>query len=56
MTVIGKAKELVRTQGKQKAIEFFENRIKEIGSPKNFDDMCNISGNKTAIKWINENN
>ncbi|QHB38773.1 hypothetical protein HWC92_gp14 [Flavobacterium phage vB_FspS_morran9-1] len=53
-TVISKAKELLETEGKEKAIEFFENRIKEIGEPKNFQEVCNISGNKIAIKWIND--
>tara|TARA_R110000772_G_scaffold3193_5_gene11559 strand:+ start:5352 stop:6185 length:834 start_codon:yes stop_codon:yes gene_type:complete len=52
MTIIGKAKELVEQHGEEYAIEFFENRINEIGDPKSFQDVCNISGNETAIQWI----
>jgi len=54
MTVIGKAKELLEKEGKEKAIAFFEERIKKIGEPKNFQDICNISGNETAIKWLKD--
>lgn len=53
-TVICKAKELLEKDGKENAISFFEDRIKKIGEPKNFQDVCNISGNKIAIKWIND--
>ena len=48
MTVIDKAKELLEAEGSEKAILFFEERIKEIGDPKCFQDVCNISGNKVA--------
>jgi len=52
MTVIQKAKELVQEIGKEKAIEHFKNRIV---TPKNFQDICNNSGNEIAIKFINDN-
>ena len=52
MTVIDKAKELVVEHGKDYAIKFFEDRIKQIGQPTSFQDICNISGNETAIDWI----
>lgn len=52
-TVIKYAKELVETVGKEKAIEVFENRIKEKGEPKNFEDICKISGWEVAINFNN---
>lgn len=52
-TVIGKAKELIEELGTEKAIAFFQKRIDDIGEPKNFQDICNISGNETAIDFIN---
>lgn len=55
MTVIEKARELVAEYGKETAIKFFENRIKLIGQPTCFQDVCNISGNETAIEYINNN-
>jgi hypothetical protein len=52
-TVISKAKELMEEVGTEKAIAFFQERIDLIGEPKNFQDVCNISGNETAIDFIN---
>lgn len=52
-TVISKAKELMEEVGTEKAIAFFQERIDLIGKPKNFQDICNISGNETAIDFIN---
>ena len=54
-TVIGKAKELIEEVGNEKAIAFFQKRIDDIGEPKNFQDVCNISGNETAIDFIKGN-
>ena len=54
-TVIGKAKELIEEVGTEKAIAFFQKRIDDIGEPKNFQDVCNISGNETAIDFIKGN-
>jgi len=54
-TVIGKAKELIEEVGNEKAIAFFQKRIDDIGKPKNFQDVCNISGNETAIDFIKGN-
>lgn len=51
-TVIGKAKQLIEEIGTEKAIDFFQKRIDDIGEPKNFQDICNINGNKTAINFI----
>ena len=51
-TVISKAKELIEEVGTEKAIAFFQKRIDDIGEPKNFQDICNISGNETAIDFI----
>ncbi len=52
ITVIDKANELIQTVGKEKAIEFFQIRIDEIGTPNFFQDVCNISGNEIAINYI----
>jgi len=52
-TVIDKAKELIEEVGKEKAIEYFQKRISDIGEPKSFEDICMITGNKTAIAYIN---
>ena len=54
-TVIGKAKELIEEVGTEKAIAFFQKRIDDIGEPKNFQDICNISANETAIDFIKGN-
>jgi hypothetical protein len=54
-TVIGKAKELIEEVGTEKAIAFFQKRIDDIGKPKNFQEVCNISGNETAIDFIKGN-
>ena len=54
-TVIGKAKELMEEVGIEKAIAFFQKRIDDIGKPKNFQEVCNISGNETAIDFIKGN-
>jgi len=54
VTVISKAKELIETVGSEKAIEFFQEIIDSIGEPKSFDDVCNISGNECAIKYIKD--
>ena len=51
-TVIGKAKELVETLGKEEAIKVFEKRIKDFGVPKNFEELCVVIGWETAIDWI----
>jgi hypothetical protein len=54
-TVISKAKELIEEVGTEKAIAFFQKRIDDIGIPKNFQDVCNIAGNETAIDFIKGN-
>lgn len=51
-TVICKPKELMTEVGNEKAIEYFQKRIDEIGKPKNFQEVCNISGLETAIAFI----
>lgn len=48
------SKELIESVGKEEAIAFFKKRIEEIGKPKNFQDVCNISGNETAIAYIKD--
>ena len=52
-TVIDKAKELISELGKEGAIEHFNELIKEIGEPRNFEEICRISGLETAIDFIN---
>lgn len=54
MTKIQKAKELVSEIGKDKAIAFFQERIKAIGKPETFQQVCEISGNEVAINFIKE--
>jgi hypothetical protein len=51
-TVIDKAKELLNELGKENAINFFQKRIDEIGKPKDFQDLSNISGYETAIEYL----
>jgi len=51
-TVIGKAKELIESVGKDEAIKFFEDRIKKLGKPKDFEELCMLSGWETAIDFI----
>ena len=52
MTIIDKAKELIDSVGKDEAIKFFEKQIEELGEPKNFGDICKLSGCETAIQFI----
>jgi hypothetical protein len=51
-TVISYAKELVETVGKEEAIKVFETRIKDMGEPKNFEEICKLSAWETAIQYI----
>ena len=51
-TIYSEALRLKEELGKEKAIEFFENKIKGYGEPKNFADICKISGYETAIEII----
>jgi hypothetical protein len=51
-TVIDKAKELIEEVGAEKAIGFFQERIDLVGEPKDFQDICDISGSETAIDFI----
>jgi hypothetical protein len=50
-TKIHKAIELVKEIGKEQAIEYFK---KQIVIPKDFQDVCNNSGNEIAIRYIIE--
>ena len=52
ITVIDKAKELIESVGKEEAIKVFEKRIEELGHPKNFEEVCKLSGLETAIQFI----
>lgn len=52
MTIIGKAKELQKLHGSEYAINFFKNKITEIGPILNFEDACSQSGYETAIDWL----
>lgn len=52
ITVIGKAKQLIEEVGHEEAIKHFEDRIMEMGEPKNFQDVCNITGLEVAIDFI----
>ena len=53
-TVIGKANELIKNIGHDKAIEFFEEKIELYKTNDNgsFKSMCNISGLEVAVKYI----
>ena len=53
-TIIKFAKELVDEKGTEIAIKIFENRIKKLGEPKNFEETCKLSGWKTAIQYIKD--
>ena len=51
-TIIGKAKELIESVGKDEAIKFFEDKISKLGKPKDFEELCIMSGWETAIDFI----
>lgn len=51
-TVIGKAKELIAQGGKEYAIKHFQDKLDEMGEPKDFGELCKQSGFLTAIKYI----
>jgi len=52
MSVISRAKKLIEIVGKEEAILEFQKEIEELGEPKNFQDICKLSGLETAIKYI----
>mgnify|MGYP006432678149 CR=1 FL=1 len=52
-TLISKADALIRENGKEEAINFFQKRIDAIGSPKSFQDIINLTANKNTIDYIN---
>lgn len=54
-TVIGKANELVAEHGKEYAIKYFQDKIDEMGNPKDTVELFRHCGWVTAIKHINEN-
>ncbi len=43
-TVIGKARELVEVHGEEYAIKYFQDKIDEMGQPKDFGDFCRKTG------------
>ena len=52
MSVITKAKELIETVGKEDAIKILEKKIEELGEPKNFEEICKLSGLETALNYV----
>ncbi len=52
MNVITKAKELIETVGKEDAIKMLEKKIEELGEPKNFEEICKLSGLETALNYV----
>lgn len=52
MSVISRAQELIERVGKEEAIKVFEKEIQELGRPKNFEEICMLSGKETAIQYI----
>lgn len=54
-TVIKYAKELIDTIGEEEAIKVFEKRISDLGTPKNFEELCKVSGWEIAIEYIKGN-
>lgn len=52
-SVISHAQELLETVGKEEAIKHFQDKIDSLTPPKNFQEICMISGNKTAIDYLN---
>lgn len=52
MSVITKAKELIETVGKEDAIKMLEKKIEELGEPKNFEEICKLSGLETALNYV----
>lgn len=53
ITVIDHANDLIEKHGKEYAIADFKKKIEELGKPKNFMEVCKLSGYKTAIEYIN---
>lgn len=52
LSIVGKARLLVESHGKEYAINFYKNKIEELGAPKNFEDVCTLAGYETAIEWL----
>lgn len=53
ITVIAYAKDLIETKGKEEALNIFKKRIEDLGKPKNFAEICKLSGWEIAIEFIN---
>ena len=53
-TIFQHARELIESHGKEYAIAEYEKRIKELGEPKDFGEVCKLSGYETAIEYINK--
>ncbi len=51
-TVIGKADELIKEVGHDKAITFFEDKIYETENDGTFQTLCNISGLRVALDYV----
>lgn len=56
MTIIEKAKELIQSHGKDYAISYFADKITALGEPKNFSEICKLSGWSIAVKYMVESN
>lgn len=53
-TVITTANELIEKYGKDYAIRYFQDKIDDMGNPKDFSELCKQSGWETAIKYIKD--
>lgn len=51
-TIFKQAKELKEELGEEKAIAFYQKQLEELGTPKNFSEVCKQSALETAIDVI----
>lgn len=51
-SIINKAKELIDSVGKEEAVKVFEKKIEELGEPKNFEEICKLSGCTEPLYFI----
>lgn len=51
-TIFKQAKELRESLGEEKAIEYYQKQLDELGEPKNFPEVCKQSALLTAIDVV----
>jgi hypothetical protein len=52
-TIVDKASELIKTEGYENAVLFYQKRLENIGFPKNMQEVFDVAANEAMIEYIN---